>query len=83
MTINDYMGRPYNLSDEVYELLKPHEMSGDKYPVGQRIRLISGVNGSPIPGYHTTPGHTTVCRVDAEIAEFLGIPKVYLKQVPA
>jgi hypothetical protein len=60
-----------NLSNEVYEV-KTDTHGSHNYKSGTKVRLISGVDDNPIVGYHFIPGYVTVCRIDAEHAEFCG-----------
>lgn len=60
------------LSDEIYMISNDDHSSSD-YKKGALVRKISGVDNSTIPGYHFRCGFSTVCRVDAETAEFCGI----------
>ena len=82
--IKNYNGQYENLSDEVYEILrgKEYDFDGmDDYKTGSKVRLISGVYGSEIAGYHFTGGWVTVCSVNVKIAEYIGFPKKDLKLV--
>lgn len=76
MTIDDYMSIPRALSDEVYVLNSDVTAS---YTAGTRVRLIAGIDGNPRPGHHFSRGFVTVCRVDAETAEFVGVKRSILK----
>ena len=40
---------------------------------GEVVQKISGVDRSQTPGYHFERGYTTVCRADAQTAEFCGV----------
>ena len=57
----------------------PLKFPSYNYDVGTRVRLISGIDGSKVPGHHFNPSYATVCRVDAEHAEFLGVPRSSLR----
>jgi hypothetical protein len=70
-SILDKIGRhAVNLSDEVYVIRRDYLGLG--YQDGTRVRLIAGINNSPIPGYHWSPGYVTVCAVDEEYARHVG-----------
>ena len=60
-----------NLSDEVYVITGDYTAS--HYDTGTLVRKISGVRNNIIPGYHFNEDWTTVCRVEAKEAEFIGI----------
>lgn len=82
--IKDYAGRDCYLSDEVYVITDPETSSMNTYyRAGTLVRKISGVDNSNIPGYHFSHGWTTVCRIDAEIAQFHGVETKYLKRLSA
>jgi len=49
------------------------------YETGAKVRLISGVDNSHIPGYHFMHGFVTVCRIEADWAEFIGVRKENLR----
>lgn len=86
MTIKDFRGIPRLLSDEVYILGPdpiPPSISDSVYVEGVQVRLIAGVDDSPDPGYHFAPGYVTVCRVDADHAEFVGVKRTNIKPVQA
>ena len=80
-TIKAYDGRVCNLSDEIY-VLEGFESAfeDDHYQNGTRVRLISGVDGSPIPGYHFSKGYVTVCSVEAKVAEFRGCKRSQIRR---
>jgi hypothetical protein len=82
MEIEDYSGNTRYLSNELYEILVPNMAStGDgKYDKGSYVRLISGVENSPIIGYHRLNDWVTVCSIYAEIAEFIGIKKIHIEK---
>lgn len=71
------------LSDEVYEIEKHDftEQNQHPYPIGTKVRLISGVDNQKVPGYHFMCGFVTVCDVNAEFAQFVGIRSQNLKLV--
>jgi hypothetical protein len=61
------------MSDEVYIITEDNPIVGDGYQKDNKVRLISGVDGSSTPGYHFSKGYVTVCSIDAKIAEFVGL----------
>jgi len=69
LTINDKDGVPCNLSDEIYTLKTDSVHRIYNGPV----RLISGVEGSTVPGYHWEAGWVTVCPVGVAQARHLGV----------
>jgi hypothetical protein len=83
-TITDFMGATRTLSEDVYEITKitfPNMNPVSGYGVGDKVRLISGIDNSVIPGYHFSKGFVAVCRVDAIVAEFLGVKKSHIKKI--
>jgi hypothetical protein len=82
--IKNFEGKSETLSDETYTILRWGRGIDipSNYPVGTKVRLISGVDGNPNPGYHFSEGFCTICRVDAETAEYLGIKIKYLSPKP-
>jgi hypothetical protein len=81
-TIRDYQGNICYLSDDVY-ILKNIESSftSVNYKDGEYVRLISGVDGSNIPGYHFDPEWVTVCDIYANVASFYGVKKSQIEKV--
>ena len=77
MMLTDFRGIPRTLSEDVYVLSTDVTAS---YSKGTQVRLIAGIDGSRIPGYHFTQGYVTVCRVDAVQAEFIGVKRRDLKR---
>lgn len=75
-TLKTFDGRIGYLSDEVY-YLNLDNTAGTTYDYkdGTYVRLISGVDGNKTPGYHFCSEYVTVCRCDAEVAEFVGFKK--------
>lgn len=73
--MDHFRNRKVFLSNEVYEVLEDtiHVKKGDK------VRLISGIDGNPKPGYHPSPGWKTVCRENATEPQYLGILASELK----
>jgi hypothetical protein len=57
----------------VYRIKKIDEGWTVGWPIGKRVRLISGIDGNATPGYHFTKGFVTVCSADAKEAQFIGI----------
>lgn len=78
--IKDWRGISQELGNQIYEVIES-DVSG--YGPGTLVRLISGVDDSKVPGYHFNSAYRTVCRLDAERAEFIGIHRQYLKPVSA
>lgn len=78
-TITDFQGIERNLSDEIYEITETVDMVGKNYSKGSLVWLISGVDDSDVPGYHFSSTHLTTCSIFANVANFVGIPKKYLK----
>jgi hypothetical protein len=80
-------GRECKLSNVIYTIKDTKESRewlkemGRWYKPGTKVRLISGVDGSTIPGYHFEKGYVTICRVDAITAEFIGIKKSFLEKI--
>lgn len=72
-------GQYHTLSEEVYEVIAGGGWGQGMFPKGSKVRLISGVNRSLIPGYHFSPGYVTVCRVESVTADHFGMQIVYLK----
>lgn len=72
-TIKDYEGTEFSLSDQLYEITSDEHPSR-WYKRGAKVRIISDP--------HFDKGYETVCRDDAEVAEFMGIKKTSLKPVP-
>jgi hypothetical protein len=68
------------LSEQLYVLSTPNRHTED-YTKGVRVRLISGVDNSDVPGYHFSRGWRTVCREDAREAEWIGVPLSSLRKV--
>ena len=79
-TITAWDSRVERLSDEVYQVMYDDSDASDDM-TGQYVRLISGVDKNPAPGYHFSPGYSTVCRVDADCAQFIGIKTKSLKLI--
>lgn len=77
-TKKDTWGIEREISNEVYRITNDNHPSL-KYQGGALVCLIAGVDDSNIVGYHFIPGFKTVCRVDADIAEFCGIDKKFLE----
>lgn len=73
--IDHFHNRKVFISDEVYEVIENtiHVKKGDK------VRLISGIEGNPIPGYHFSSGWKTVCRDNATEPQYLGIRETELR----
>ena len=81
-TIKDWRGKNHFLSEERYMIVG--QDSGENfgnYTNGTVVRLISGVDNSPIVGYHFDKSYLTTCRTDASIAEFVGIRKNCLERI--
>lgn len=84
--INTYNGRIVQISDEVYVitddsiLQKVNRKKTKNYTVGDKVRLISGIDRSEKLGYHFDPKWITVCSVHATEAEFVGFPKKAIKK---
>ena len=51
------------------------------YKKGAFVRLISGINGSDIPGYHINKSYFTVCLEKVKYPQFIGVKKKHLKRV--
>ncbi len=66
--ILDGEGIRRTLSNERYVMLT--DVHGKK---GQVVRKISGIEESPVPGYHFEPGWVTVCPIGLTQANFLGV----------
>lgn len=80
-SLNSFQGTVY-LSDDVYVLVN-NEVHGC-YRIGQKFRLISGVNNKDKPGYHFNDKWVTACPLTAikrKQASWLGFPKKHLKKV--
>lgn len=74
LTIKDFEGTEWQLSDDIYEITDNDHPSHDMgYGKGDRVRIID------YPSYSDT--HLVTCRVEAEIAEFCGIKKTSLRKV--
>ncbi len=56
-------GYVFNVSEEIYTLSVESGWAGY---VGARVRLVSGIDGNPTPGYHFDEGWTTVTLLDPE-----------------
>lgn len=56
-------GNTFNVSEEIYTLSPECGWAGY---IGARVRLVSGVDGNPSPGYHPDEGWVTVTLVDPE-----------------
>lgn len=80
-TIKDREGRTLNLSDEIYEITENASVRPSSYQAGNRVRLISGVDGSSRPGHHFNRAYATVCRVEAKEAELIGVGWDSLRKV--
>jgi hypothetical protein len=83
-SIKKYDGTSCTVSEEIYELTEDRICLGEPVPdysKGTRVRLISGIDGSHMPGYHGIRGFVTVCRVEATTAEFIGVKKKSLRLV--
>ena len=81
-TIRDRKGKEHVLSSEVYEIVSLQNPVGlRRYTNGAKVRLISGVYESSIPGYHFSKGYVTVCSVEAKVAEFVGVKKEEIKLI--
>lgn len=85
-------GQTCNLSDKVYEIVRitnPMLKGNPWYQPGTRVRLVAFAqpqSWKPYdqvrkPGWHIDNDHYTVCRANAAVAEFVGIPKADLKEV--
>jgi hypothetical protein len=84
-TIKDHNGNTQNLSDQIYEITKitfpdMHPAVGMGYDIGDKVRLISGIDNNTEPGYHFAKGFVTVCRIDALTAEFLGVKRNHIRK---
>lgn len=73
VAILDYSGEWHFMSDEVYIVTKDKPIAGEGYQKGDKVRLIDGVDGSVVPGYHFSDGYVTVCSVNVTVAEFVGL----------
>ncbi len=76
-TIKNWRGEKRSLSREIY-VYTPDKDSDPKYEVhteyvGKKVRLISGIDQSEVPGYHPTEGWVAVCPVDIDVAVTLGV----------
>lgn len=76
---NKISGMTYNLSDEVYVILDNPTMDMKGYCAGDKVRLISGVYESEIPGYHHDKDFWTVCGIGETTPCWVGVRKVNLK----
>lgn len=79
-TITDWQNKEQFLSDDFYQIISEYHPNS-KYNKGTIVRLISGVDGKMEPGHHFDPAYKTVCRVEAQTAEFCGIPVAYLRRL--
>lgn len=79
--INDYAGRPRALSKEVFVISQKDAEISSRYREGMLVQLIAGVDNSPTPGHHFQPGWVTVCRLDAEVAEFVGFKRKNITEI--
>lgn len=75
--------KDYLLSDEVYVNVQPNNAPrhNEAQNPGVRLRLISGVAGVNIPGFHYRQGWVTVCRERRSQAEWQGIEERYIQRV--
>lgn len=80
-TIRRYDGRSETLSDEIYRITTNNDQLPQNYQKGCFVRLISGVDNKPTPGYHFSPGFVTVCSIKEVRAGFIGVKRRYLKKV--
>lgn len=71
-TIKKADGTECFLSDEIY-MITNDEHTDINYKKGALVRKISGVCGSLVPGDHFVKNYTTVCRVDAKVAQLRGV----------
>jgi hypothetical protein len=79
-TIKDYIGNICTLSDDLY-CITTNEHPSKNYKKGTVVRLISGVDGVKIPGYHWNPLYATVSREDVNPAHFVGIKRSSLRKI--
>jgi hypothetical protein len=81
--IKDWQGETCYMSPEEYEIIKDDPALGKSsdYKIGLHVRKISGVDGSPVPGHHFNPNYVTVCRSDAETAQFIGVKRDAIKPI--
>lgn len=81
-TIKNREGHKYELSEQTY-VVRCNRYLGKSLTIaaGTRVRLISGVDGQSTPGYHFSKGWVTICRIEAEYAQFIGIEEEYLSPV--
>jgi hypothetical protein len=81
-TIKDRDGIEYELGEQVYQITEDEAWRSYLYGKGTRVRAISGSDKSVVLGYHPNFGYLMVCRIDAQIAEFVGIKREHLKPDP-
>lgn len=85
-SIKDYRGNDVALSEQRYRVKDTYD-GGHTDLKGKVVRLIAGVDGSSVPGYHFMKGWTTVCpderadRYDEDVALFMGVPKNALVKI--
>jgi hypothetical protein len=83
-TIRGWNGKSYAMSVSIYEIISDETNWGCKIPgynVGDKVRMISGVEESERLGHHPTRMWRTVCRIGAEHAEHVGFPVTALRLV--
>lgn len=70
----------FNTSTELY-VLDPGYKGVHAIKLADRLlRLVSGIDGNPTPGYHYRPGWTAVT-IDDEPIELHGIEQKYLQRI--
>lgn len=68
----DFRGVQHETSQECYVLVKDTQVGG--YHKGVVVILIAMQEGQA-PGWHRSSGYVTICRADADQAEFVGVPE--------
>lgn len=79
-------GEKFYLSDEIYELttdalVEYVPLYREFYRKGSRVRLISGMDGSDVPGRHWHPDYVTICHIGSDVPYFIGVFRHEIKLV--
>ncbi len=79
MRIRSYFGTLHSLSEEIYEVTDIASRF-QPYPIGTKVRLIQCCESFGV-GHHFSKDFVTVCDVNANNAEFVGIKRKHIKKV--
>jgi hypothetical protein len=81
LTISNDAGEVFHLGREVFEHVPGQDGSLRHEIEGKFVCKISGIDNSPVSGYHFSDGWTTICPIDANRPMWLGVKTSELVQL--